>query len=98
MRLHRFTTAIFHRWLNSRRIGLQQRQERYIAGDRSLGKNLMEKLTNAVSRVSVQFELAGLYLDKQQPLEAKHIYEQIQKENPATETAALAQSKAAAIK
>jgi len=48
--------------------------------------------------VSVQFELANLYMSKQQPLEAKRIYEQIQKENPATETAALAQSKAAAIK
>jgi len=63
-----------------------------------LYKKLMDKPTNAVSKVSVQFELAGLYLDKQQPLEAKRIYEQIQKENPATETAALAQSKAAAIK
>ena len=61
-------------------------------------KKLMDKPTNAVSKVSVQFELANLYLDKQQPLEAKRIYEQIQKENPATETAALAQSKAAAIK
>jgi tetratricopeptide (TPR) repeat protein len=63
-----------------------------------LYKQLMDKPTNAVSKVSVQFELANLYLDKQQPLEAKRIYEQIQKENPATETAALAQSKAAAIK
>lgn len=61
-------------------------------------KQLMDKPTNAVSKVSVQFELANLYTSKQQPLEAKRIYEQIQKENPATETAALAQSKAAAIK
>lgn len=61
-------------------------------------KQLMDKPTNAVSKVSVQFELAELYKQKQQPLEAKRIYEQIQKENPATETAALAQSKAAEIK
>jgi tetratricopeptide (TPR) repeat protein len=61
-------------------------------------KQLADKPTNTVSKVTVQFELADLYMAKQQPLEAKRIYEQIQKENPATESAALAQSKAAQIK
>ena len=63
-----------------------------------LYKKLMDSPSNTVTKTTVQFRLAELYTEKQQPLEAKRIYEQIQKENPATEIAAAAQSKAAEIK
>ena len=63
-----------------------------------LYKQLADKPTTTVSRVTAQLELAGLYEAQQKPDEAKKIYDQVQKENPSTEAASLAQRRAAALK
>jgi len=51
-----------------------------------------------VGKVTVQLELAATYQADQQPLEAKRIYEQIQKENPASEAAQIASAKLQELK
>lgn len=61
-------------------------------------KQLIDKPTSAVNKISVQLELASFYEGRQKPDEAKRIYDQIQKENPATEAASLAQQRAAKLK
>ena len=58
-----------------------------------LYKQLTDKPSSTVSKQTAQLELAGLYAAKQQPKEAQRIYEQLQKENPNTEFAALASAK-----
>jgi tetratricopeptide (TPR) repeat protein len=63
-----------------------------------LYKQLSNKPTRTVGKVTAQLELASLYEAKQQSSEAKRIYEQIQKENPASEAASLASTKLAALK
>lgn len=63
-----------------------------------LYKQLINKPTRAVGKVTAQMEMASLYEAKQQPAEAKRIYEQIQKENPGSEAASLASSKLAELK
>jgi len=63
-----------------------------------LYKQLADKPTITVSKVTAQLELAGLYEAEQKPDEAKKIYQQVQKENPSTEGASLAQRRAAALK
>lgn len=63
-----------------------------------LYKQLIDKPTIMVSKPTVQFELAEFYQSQQKPDEAKKLYEQIQKENPSTDTASLAQRKAAELK
>ena len=63
-----------------------------------LYKQLAAKPTITVSKVTAQVELAGYYESKQKLDEAKKIYEQVQKENPATDAASLAQRRAAALK
>jgi tetratricopeptide (TPR) repeat protein len=63
-----------------------------------LYKQLADKPTTTVSKVTAQLELAGLYEAQQKPDEAKKIYDQVQKENPSTEAASLAQRRAAALK
>jgi len=63
-----------------------------------LYKQLINKPTQTVAKVTAQLELASLYQAKQQPAEAKRIYEQVQKENPASEAASLASSKLAELK
>jgi TolA-binding protein len=63
-----------------------------------LYKQLADKPTTTVSKVTAQLELAGLYEAQHKPDEAKKIYDQVQKENPSTEAAALAQRRAAALK
>lgn len=63
-----------------------------------LYKQLIDKPTIVVSKVTAQLELAGLYESQQKPDEAKKIYDQVQKENPASEAASLAQRRAAALK
>ena len=60
-------------------------------------KQLIENPTLSVSKVMAQLELAGYYANHQKPDEAKRIYDQIQKENPATEAAQLAQQKASKL-
>ncbi|HET7440560.1 MAG TPA: tetratricopeptide repeat protein [Terriglobales bacterium] len=63
-----------------------------------LYKQLINKPTRTVGKVTAQMEMADLYQAKQQPGDAKRIYEQIQKENPASEAASLASSKLAELK
>ena len=61
-------------------------------------KQLIDKPTVVVSKATVQLELAGFYEAQKKPDEAKRIYEQVEKENPASEAASLAQRRAAGLK
>jgi len=63
-----------------------------------LYKQLIAKPTATVSKVAAQMELAATYQAANQPLEAKRIYQQIQKENPASEIGQLASAKLQALK
>jgi tetratricopeptide (TPR) repeat protein len=63
-----------------------------------LYKQLIDKPTLVVNKATAQFELAGDYEAKQQPAEAKKIYDQIAKDNPSTEAGTLAQRKSASLK
>jgi tetratricopeptide (TPR) repeat protein len=63
-----------------------------------LYKQLIDKPTATVNKVTVQLELAGYYENHQKPDEAKRIYDQIQKENPSTEAAQLAKQRADKLK
>ncbi len=63
-----------------------------------LYKQLIDKPTIVVSKATAQLELAAFYETQKKPDEAKRIYDQEEKENPATEAASLAQRRAAALK
>jgi len=63
-----------------------------------LYKQLIDKPTIVVSKATAQLELAGFYESRQKPDEAKKIYEQVEKENPSSEAASLAQRRAATLK
>jgi tetratricopeptide (TPR) repeat protein len=63
-----------------------------------LYKQLIDKPSDTVSKVTAQLQLAGLYESSQQPGEAKKIYEQIVKQNPKTEAEQMAQGKLQALK
>lgn len=63
-----------------------------------LYKQLIDKPTRTVGKVTAQLELAATYLADQQPLEAKRTYEQVQKENPATDAAQIASGKLRELK
>ncbi|MGA8493012.1 MAG: tetratricopeptide repeat protein [Terriglobales bacterium] len=63
-----------------------------------LYKELAVKPTSTVGKTTAQIELAATYQADNQPLEAKRIYEIIQKENPASEAAQLASSKLQELK
>ena len=63
-----------------------------------LYKQVIDKPTTLVSKAAAQIELAGFYESIQKPDEAKKIYEQIQKENPSSEAASLAQRRATELK
>jgi TolA-binding protein len=63
-----------------------------------LYKQLADKPSITVSKVTAQLELAALYEGQHKMDEAKKIYDQVQKENPSTEAASLAQRRAAALK
>jgi tetratricopeptide (TPR) repeat protein len=63
-----------------------------------LYKQLIDKPTTAVSKITAQLELANFYEGRQKADEAKRIYDQIQKENAGTEAASLAQQRAAKLK
>ena len=63
-----------------------------------LYKQLAEKPTSTVGKVTAQIELAATYKSDNQPLEAKRIYEAVQKENPASEAAQLASAKLQELK
>jgi tetratricopeptide (TPR) repeat protein len=45
-------------------------------------KKLIDKPTSSVSKVTAQLELGETYKANSQPVDAKQIYEQVQKENP----------------
>jgi len=74
--------------------GQTGRQKEAIA----LYQELINKPTTAVSKAAAQLQLAELYQNSNQPLDAKRMYEQIKKENPASDAAQLATEKLAAIK
>jgi len=63
-----------------------------------LYKQLIDKPTVVVSKATAKLELAGFYESRQKPDDAKKIYDQVEKENPATEAASLAQRRTAALK
>jgi tetratricopeptide (TPR) repeat protein len=63
-----------------------------------LYKQLAAKPTSTVGKVTAQIELAATYKADNLPLEAKRIYETIQKENPASEAAQLASGKLQELK
>lgn len=63
-----------------------------------LYKQLIDKPTITVSKITAQLELANFYESRQKPDEAKRIYDQIQKENPGSEAASLAQQRAGKLK
>ena len=63
-----------------------------------LYRQLIDKPTTTVNKITVQLELAQFYEGRQKPDEAKRIYDQVQKENPATEAASLAQQRANKLK
>lgn len=56
-------------------------------------KQLAAKPAITVSKATAQMELAATYQANNQPLEAKRIYEQLQKENPTSEISQLASAK-----
>ena len=63
-----------------------------------LYKQLIDKPTITVSKTTAQFELAHFYESRHRPDEAKRLYDEVAKENPATEAASLAQQRASQIK
>jgi predicted negative regulator of RcsB-dependent stress response len=64
----------------------------------ALYQELINKPTASVSKVTAQLQLAELYQDSNQPLDAKRIYEQVKKENPGNEAGQLATQKLAQLK
>ncbi len=63
-----------------------------------LYKQLADKPTTTVAKVTAQMEMAATYQASNQPLEGKRVYEQIQKENPGSEAAQLASAKLQELK
>ncbi len=63
-----------------------------------LYNQLIAKPTRSVGKAMAQMELADSYASTQQPADAKRVYEQIQKENPASEVAQLATQKLQQLK
>jgi len=63
-----------------------------------LYNQLIAKPTMVVSKPTAQLELAAFYESRKKPDEAKKIYDQVEKENPTTEAASLAQRRAGALK
>jgi TolA-binding protein len=64
----------------------------------ALYQELINKPTASVSKVSAQLQLAELYQNSNQPLDAKRIYEQVKKENPSGEAGQLATQKLTELK
>lgn len=63
-----------------------------------LYNQIIAKPTMAVPKATAQVELAATFQAANQPLEAKRIYEQVQKENPASQVAQLATQKLQQLK
>ena len=64
----------------------------------ALYQELINKPTVSVNKVTAQLQLAELYQNSNQPLDAKRIYEQIKKENPGNEAGQLATQKLTELK
>jgi TolA-binding protein len=64
----------------------------------ALYQELINKPTTSVSKVTAQLQLADLYQNSNMPLDAKRMYEQVKKENPANEAGQLATQKLAQLK
>src|SRR5205823_9860411 len=64
----------------------------------ALYQELINKPTTSVSKVTAQLQLAELFQDSNQPLDARKMYEQIKKDNPATEAGQLATQRLAQLK
>lgn len=64
----------------------------------TLYQELINKPTTSVSKVTAQLQLAELYQNSNQPLDAKRIYEQVKKDNPGNEAGQLATQKLTQIK
>lgn len=64
----------------------------------ALYQELINKPTTSVNKVSAQLQLAELYQNSNQPLDAKRLYEQVKKENPATEAGQLANERLTELK
>lgn len=64
----------------------------------ALYKELINKPTTSVSKVTAQMQLADLYQSSNQPTEAKRILEQVKKENPTGEAGQMATQKLAELK
>jgi len=64
----------------------------------ALDQELINKPTASVSKITAQLQLAELYQASNQPTEAKRIYEQIKKDNPAGEAGQLATQKLSELK
>ncbi len=64
----------------------------------ALYQELINKPTVSVSRVTAQLQLAELYQNSNQPLDAKRLYEQVKKDNPANEAGQLATQKLTQLK
>jgi TolA-binding protein len=64
----------------------------------ALYQELINKPTTSVSKVTAQLQLAELYQNSNQPLEAKRLYEQIKKDNPGGEAGQLATQKLTQLK
>jgi predicted negative regulator of RcsB-dependent stress response len=58
-----------------------------------LFKGLIDKPTTSVGKTTAQFELANLYEANHQPLEARKLYEQMQKDNPTSPIGQMAAQK-----
>ncbi len=63
-----------------------------------LYKSLIEKPTTSVGKSTAQFQLANLYELNHQPLEARKIYEQLQKDNPSGQIGQVAAQKLQALR
>jgi TolA-binding protein len=61
-------------------------------------RQLIDKPTASVSKVTAQLQLADLYQSSNQPLDAKRIYEQIKKDNPGPEAVQIATQKLTELK
>ena len=64
----------------------------------ALYQDLINHPTASVSKATAELQLAELYQNNNQPLDAKRLYEQIKKENPGQEALQIANQKLAALK
>lgn len=62
-----------------------------------LYKQLMDKPTDSVGKITAQFQLAELYQNNNQPQDARKLYEQLQKESPTTPVGQVAAQRLAAL-